>query len=395
LVGTTVVQAADTSAPGITDSTIRIGVTGALTGPVAALGAVAEGIRLRVTAANAAGGVTMADGKTRTIELEIRDDALDPQRTLSNVRKMVEQMEVFSLVGTAGTPNNQVIGRYLDQRGVPNLFMYSGVHELSDGRAWSLGLVPSLATEGAAFAEYLKANKPEAKVAVLYLNTETGLSFQAGLQATLSGSKVEIVAAQPVTSADPTVDTQLSTLKASGADTLVVITGPKQGAQAVRFARESGWNPTTLVSYIASSVASLKPAGLENARGVITTQFVKPVDSPFYAEDPGVIRYLADYEAVRPRFDKGDSMGLVGYLTGEALIRVLESMKRPTREAMMVAARNLDQVSLGLLLPGITLSTRGDSDIYPIESLQMFRFDGAHYMPVGGLISFDDTAPRH
>ena len=106
---------------------------------------------------------------------------------------------------------------------------------------------------------------------------------------------MQIVAAQPVTAVDPTIDTQMSNLKASGADTLVVITAPKQGAQAVRFAAESGWHPTTLVSYIASSVASLKPAGLSNAKGVITSQFVKSIDAPAYADDAGVQQYLAEY----------------------------------------------------------------------------------------------------
>lgn len=382
-------------ADSISDSTIKIGVSSPLTGPVAAVGGVAEGIKVRVAAANAAGGVKMGDGKTRTIELVVQDDALDPQRTMTNVRKMVEQGEVFSLVGIAGTPNNQAIGRYLDQRSVPNLFMYSGVHEMPAGRSWMIGLVPSFTTEAAAFAEHLKANKPEAKVALLYLNTETGQAFQAGLRTAIAGSKVQIVATQPVTSADPTIDTQLSTLRASGADTFIIIAGPKQGAQAVRFAAESGWNPTVMLSYIGSSVASLKPAGLANAKGVITSQFMKPVDGPLYADDPGVRKYVADYDAARPRFEKGDSNGQLGYLTGEALIRVLESMKQPTRPAMMEAARNLSKVDLGLLLPGITLSTNGDSDIYPIESLQLFRFDGEKYLPLGGLIAFEGKTPRH
>lgn len=386
--------AADKPAAGITDTSIKIGVTGALTGPVAALGAVVEGIKVRVAAANAAGGVKMGDGKTRTIELVVQDDALDPQRTMTNVRKMVEQSDVFALLGTAGTPNNQAIGRYLDQRAVPNLFMYSGVHEFTDGHAWMIGLVPSFTTEAAVFAEYLKANKPQAKIALLYVNTETGLSFQAGLRAALNGSKVQIVAAQPVTSADPTIDTQLSTLKASGADTLVTIAAPKQSAQAVRFAAESGWNPTTLVSYIGSSIPSLKPAGLSNAKGVITSQFSKPIDAAAYADDPAVRKYLADHDTARARFEKGDSMGQVGYITGEALIRVLEAMKQPSRPAMMEAARNLNKVSIGLLLPGITLTTKGDSDIYPIESLQLFRFDGEKYQPLGGLVSFEGKTPK-
>lgn len=385
--------AAQGPAPGVTDTAVKIGVTGALTGPVAAVGAIVEGIRVRVAAANAAGGVRMGDGKTRSIELVVQDDALDPQRTMTNVRKLVEQNGVYALVGTAGTPNNQAIGRYLDQRKVPNLFMYSGVHELADGRAWLIGLVPSFTTEAAVFADYLKKNKPDAKLALLYVNTETGQTFQAGLRTAIQGSRLQIVAAQAVTSADPTIDTQLSTLKASGADTLVVVAAPKQSAQAVRFAAESGWRPATLVSYIGASPPSLKPAGLANAKGVITSAFAKPVAAG--STDAAVRQYLADHAAAKARFDAGDSMGQIGYITGEALIRTLEAVKQPTRQALIDAAQNMNQVAVGLLLPGVTLSTKRDGgDIYPIESLQLFRFDGEQYQALGGLVSFEGRTPR-
>lgn len=380
--------------PGITDDTVTIGISGPLTGPVAALGAIADGVRTRTDPINAAGGVKMADGKTRKIELLVEDDGLDPQRTLTNVRKLAEREEVLAVVATAGTPNNQAIGRYITQRKVPNLFMYSGVHELA-GPESEIGFVPSFTTEAAVFAKYLLDNKPQAKIALLYLNTETGQTFQTALESAISGSGVTIVAAQPVTSADPTVETQLSTLKASGADTLVVITGPKQGAEAVRFATESGWKPTTLVSNIAASIASLKPAGLENAKGIITSQFLKQVDVVASGDDEGVKRFLADHTAAQSKFSTDDAVGQTGYAIGDALVKVLESMKAPTREAMMEAARNLDHVQLDLLLPGITLTTKSGKDVYPIESLQLFQFDGAAYQPLGDVVSFEGKTPKH
>ena len=124
----------------------------------------------------------------------IQDDAIDPQRTLANVRKMVEQTE--ALAGVSGTPNNQAIGRYVEQKKVPNLFMYSGVQELPEGPNWMLGLVPSFTTEAAVFAEYLKASKPDAKVALLFLNTETGQTFKAAFPNALKGSRLQIAAEQ-------------------------------------------------------------------------------------------------------------------------------------------------------------------------------------------------------
>ncbi|ASY66486.1 hypothetical protein SJ05684_b55040 (plasmid) [Sinorhizobium sojae CCBAU 05684] len=389
-----VARAQQSETPGVTDDVVKIGISGPLTGPVAAIGAIADGVRTKVDAVNAGGGVKMGDGKTRRIELLVEDDGLDPQRTLTNVRKLVEREEVFAVLATAGTPNNQAIGRYITQREVPNLFMYSGVHELA-GPEWEIGLVPSFTTEAAVFARYLVETKPQAKIALLYLNTETGQIFRKALEDAVSMSNIQIAAAQPVTSADPTVETQLSTLKASGADTLVVITGPKQGAEAVRFAAESGWKPTTLVSNIAASVASLKPAGLENAKGVITSQYLKQVNATAPGDDPGVTRYVADHQAAKARYSLDDALGQVGYATGDALVRVLQSMKAPTREALMETVRNLNGVELDLLLPGITLNTKSAEDVYPIESLQLFQFDGSAYQPLGKMISFEGRTPSH
>ncbi len=385
-------NAAEKPAQGLTDTSIRLGVSGPLTGPVAAVGAVAEGLKVKIAAVNAAGGVTMGDGKTRMIELIVQDDGFDPQRTLTNVRKMEERSGIFALVGISGTPNNEAIARYLDQHALPNLFMYSGVHELAAGRDWTVGLVPSFTTEAAAFAAWLRANKPAAKIALLYLNTETGQSFRAALAKAISGSSIALAADQPVTPTDPTVDTQMTNLRASGADTLVVIAAPRQGAQAVRVAAESGWRPTTMVSFIASSEASLRPIGLENAKGVLTSQFMQQVTEP--ATTRGMQSYLADYAAARPAFERGDTNGQIGYLTGEALISVLQRMKEPTRKAMIETARNMSATPLDLLLPGITLTTKAGSDIYPIESLQISRFDGKQYQPAGPIISFEGATPK-
>ncbi|MDP3669088.1 MAG: ABC transporter substrate-binding protein [Telluria sp.] len=387
-------HAQQTTAPGLTDTSIKIGVSAPMSGATAALGAIASGIELKVKAVNAAGGVKMADGKTRKIELVILDDAFEPQRTLTNVRKMVEGSGVFAVVGTAGTQQSQVLKPYLSQHSVPNLFVYSAVYEWGDETAnpWTIGLVPSFSTEAAIYAQYLKGAKPSAKVGLLYVNTDMGLNFQAGFKSAIAGSNISVVATQPTTPTDPTVDTQLNTLKASGADTLLIVTQPKQGAQAIRFAKESGWNPITIVSYAASSMPALKAAGFENAKGIHTAQFLKPITS--YPTDAGVLRYLGDYQKYEPRFDKGDNLGQVGYTTGEALVQVLQSMKQPTRRALMDAARNMSAVDLSLLLPGISLTTKAGNDSFPIESLSLFQFNGQDYGSGSRVISFEGKTPK-
>jgi len=387
-VGTVSARADQT--PGITDSTVKIGITGPLTGPVAVVGAVAEGIRARVEAANAKGGVKMSDGKTRKIELVIKDDMLDPQRTLANVREMVEQDKVFALVGTAATPNNVAIGRYIEQRKVPNVFMYSGVHKLNAPHE-EIGFVPAFSTEATSFATYLKNNKPAAKVAILYLNTETGETFMKAFDKAIEGSGVKVVDRQPVTSQDPTVETQLTALKASGADTLVIIAAPQQGGEAIRFQAESGWKPLTLVTNLSSAYPILQAVGLDNAKGIITSNFLKPIVSPEKTGDAGIDQYLDDIAAAKVNFVFANTIGQVGYATGDALVEALGQMKEPTRAALLETVFNIQKWDNPLLLDGIKLNTKAGSDIFPIEALQLYQFDGQKYVPVGKLLDFEGT----
>ncbi len=374
--------------PGVADDTIRIGVTGPLTGPVAVVGAVAEGIRARIEQVNAEGGVKMGDGKTRKIELVIEDDGLDPQRTLANVRKMVEQDEVFALVGTAATPNNLAIGRYINQKKVPNVFMYSGVHALN-APDWEIGFVPSFATEADSFAEYLKVGRPDAKVAFLYLNTETGEIFMKAFDRAIEGTSIRVVDRQPVTSQDPTVETQLNTLKASGADTLVIIAAPRQGGEAIRFQSESGWKPLTLVTNLSSAYPILQSVGLENAKGIITSDFLKPIVGDKKTDDKGIDLYLDAAAASKVNFNVANTIGQTGYAIGDALVQALEKLKEPTREELMKVVRNIDGWQNPLLPADIKITTKEGSDIFPIEALQLYQFDGQKYVPLGGTLDFE------
>lgn len=381
---------------GITDTSVKFGTIAPITGGVAAVGMIADGMDLKFKAVNEAGGVKMADGKTRKIELVITDDVNEPPRALTNTRRMVEQNEIFALAGVVGTIQNQVIKPYIQQRKVPNLFVYSGVYEFGNEKLnpWSTPLVPSFTTESAIYAEYLKKNRPEAKVAILFLNTDFGQNFLAGFKAAIAGSKITLTDAQPHNYSDPTVDTQLTNLKASGADTLLIATVPKPAAQAVRFGAESGWKPLTMITYAASSAVALRPAGIENLQGVITGQFMKPIESAAYANDNGVKRYVADYERFKPRFDRGDTLGQMGYTIAEAAVAVLQTMKQPTREAALEAARHMKGIELSLLLPGITLNTNGTEDPFPIEGMQLFAFKGESYVLAGEVISYEGKTPK-
>jgi ABC-type branched-subunit amino acid transport system substrate-binding protein len=380
---------------GITDTSIKLGTQAPMSGPVAVVGHEALGMKLKFDAVNAAGGVKMGDGKTRKIDFIIQDDANEPPRTVTNARRMVEQMGVFAFVGEVGTPQNQAIKPYLEQKHVPSIFIYSGIYEWGDESKspWGTMLVPSFTTEAAIYARYLEQYKPDAKVGILYINTDFGLNFLDGFKKAIEGTKIKLVASQSAATTDPTVDTQLTNLKAAGADTLLVAIAGKTVAQAIRFAHDTGWNPLTFVTYAGSSITTLKAAGLDKSVGVLTGQFVKPVGSPEFANDPGVKVYLDDHAKFKPAFDKNDSLGIMGYVTADAMIKVLERTKQPTREALLASARNLNGVELGLLYPGIKLNT-SKGDQFPIESMQLFRFDGKVYKPIGNLISYEGKTPK-
>src|SRR5215510_6809665 len=389
-------SSAAAQAPGITDESIKLGTQAPMSGVVAMIGMVAEGQKLKFDAINAAGGVKMGDGKTRKVELVIMDDANEPPRTVTNARRMAEQNKVFAFVGAVGTPQNQAIKAYTAQNKIPNIFIYSGIYEWGDEKQnpWGIGMVPSFTTEAAIYAKYLQEVKPDAKVAMLYLNTDFGQNFLDGFKHAIKDSKVTLTAAQSNANTDPTVDTQLTNLKASGADTLIVATAGKATAQSIRFAAESGWKPTVFVTYAASSVISLKAAGLDNSKGVLTGQFVKPVGSPEFDNDAGVRQYVADHERLKPRFNVNDSLGQMGYLMADGVVEVLKRMKEATREEMLAVARNMPGIELGLLYPGIKLTTKKGLDQFPIESMQLFQFDGAAYKPVGQLLNYEGKTPR-
>ena len=215
----------------------------------------------------------------------------------------------------------------------PNIFIYSGIYEWGDEKQnpWGIGMVPSFTTEAAIYAKYLQEHKPDAKVGMLYLNTDFGNNFLEGFKVAIKDSKITLAAAQSNANTDPTVDTQLTNLKASGADTLIVATAGKAAAQAIRFAAESGWKPTVFVTYAASSVISLKAAGLRIRRAC------SPASSSSRSDLR--LRQRSRREAVRGRLRKVRrasiariSLAQMGYLMADGVVKVLEQMKTPTRE---------------------------------------------------------------
>jgi branched-chain amino acid transport system substrate-binding protein len=288
-----------------------------------------------------------------------------------------------------GTASNTAIQKYMNAKKVPQLFINSGATKWNDPQhfPWTLGGLPSYQSEARIYAQYLLKNHPQGKVGVLYQNDDYGKEYLKGLKDGLHGN-MPIVAEMPYEVSDPTVDSQIVTLKTSGADVFLDVTTPKFAAQAIKKAAEIGWKPVHLLNNISSSVgAVLKPAGLDNARGILTTTPAKDPTDPVWKDDAGYKEWLAFMNKYYPDADKTSVFPVVSYLEAQTLVQVLRQCGDDlTRENVMKQAANLKDLELGMLLPGIRINT-GPNDFAPIKQMQMQRFNGTNWELFGPVMT--------
>jgi branched-chain amino acid transport system substrate-binding protein len=250
-----------------------------------------------------------------------------------------------------------------------------------------MGWQPDYQREARIYAEYLLKNHPQGKIGILYQNDDSSKDYLKGLKDGLNG-KMPIVAEMPYEVSDPTIDSQLVTLKASGADIFFNRATPKFAAQAIRKVAELGWKPVHLLNNVSNSVGSvLKPAGLDNARGVLSTNYVKDPTDPTWKDDPALKEWLVFMDKYYPSGDKTSSATVYGYLAAQTLVQVLKQCgDNLTRENVMKQAASLKNVELPMLLPGIKINT-GPNDFAPIKQMQMERFNGETFELFGPVMS--------
>lgn len=383
--------------PGITDSEVTLGGIYPLSGPASAYGTIAKAVEGCLKNTNEQGGVEMGDGKTRTIKLVVEDDGYAPDRAVAASRKLVEQEQVFALFNTLGTPSNTAIWDYTNQQKIPQFFVATGAGQWGadvDSHSWTIGWQLPYPTEAAIYAHWLGENHPDAKVAVLYQNDDYGKDYLDGFKKAIEGSKITIVEEQSYEVSDPTVDSQVTNLSGTDADVFFNITTPKFAAQAIKKAGELGWKPVQLLNSVSASITSvIQPAGFENAQNIVTATYIKDPSDPQWADDEAMTEYkelIKKYTDVDPN----NSFGVYGFAVCESLVKVLEQTEAPTREALMDAVRNMDGIEIGLLLPGITLTTSGSEDGYPIETGQVSKFVKDRFELQGDPISFEGKTPK-
>ena len=369
---------------GVTDDTIKIGHTNPYSGPASSYSVIGKLQQAYFAMVNREGGI-----KGRQIDFISLDDGYSPPRTVEQVRKLVEQEQVAFTFNTLGTPTNSAIHRYMNAKKVPHLFLATGASKWGQPEKypWTMGFQPTYDVEGEIYANYVLNTVENPKIAVLYQNDDYGKDYRDGFLRGL-GDRVDelVVKMLPYEVTDPTVDAPILELAATGANVFFNISIPKFAAQAIKKACEIGWKPLHLLNNVSSSVSStLKPAGLDCSKGLITAQYLKDPTDPQWIDDEGYKEWLNFMKTEMPSADIGDANYSFSYSASKLLHYMLETCEDWSRPGIMGCAANLKDVELPMLLPGITVNT-SSTDFYPIQAEQLSEFDGEKWALFGEVI---------
>jgi branched-chain amino acid transport system substrate-binding protein len=376
--------------PGASDTEIKIGQTVPFSGPASAYATIGKAQAAYFNMINEQGGVN-----GRKINLIQYDDAYSPPKAVEQVRKLVESDEVLLTFQIIGTPSNAAVQKYLNVKKVPQLFAATGASKFTDPKnfPWTLGFNPNYFVEGRIYGQYILKEYPNAKIGVLYQNDDLGRDYLNGIKAGLGDKAATMIVAETsyeVT--DPTIDSQILKLKASGADLMFSASTPKFAAQAIKKNAELGWKPVHILDINATSVgAVMQPAGLEASKGVISVNYGKDPLDPTWKDDPGMKKYLDFMAKYYPEGDKNSSFNAYGYSTAQLMVHVLKQCGDDlTRENVLRQATNLKNVQLDLALPGI-VGTTTPNDYRVNKQLQMMKFNGERWELFGPIL--EDTSP--
>ncbi|HEX3501231.1 MAG TPA: ABC transporter substrate-binding protein [Stellaceae bacterium] len=370
--------------PGVTDTEIKLGTTSPYSGPASAYGVYGQAQTAYFQMINEQGGIN-----GRKLEFITLDDGYSPPKAVEQVRKLVEQDEVLLIFQPLGTPSNSAIQQYLNAKKVPQLFVATGASKWGDPQhfPWTMGWQPSYQTEAKIYAKYVLQDKPDAKIGILYQNDDFGKDYLKGIKDGLGDKAAKMIVSEvsyEVT--DATVDSQIVTLKGSGADVFFNITTPKFAAQAIRKAYDVDWHPLQLLTNVSISVGSvLTVAGLEKGVGIITADYRKDPVDPQWQDDPAMKEWRAFMAKYYPEGDIKDNSNVYGYTVAQTLVQTLKQCGDTlTRENVMKQAASLD-MSPGLLAPGVKINTSA-TDFYPIKQMRLQKFDGKSWVPFGTAI---------
>ena len=374
------------NAPGVTDTEIKFGQTMPYSGPLSSYGVIGRAEAAYFRMINDAGGIN-----GRKLNFISLDDAYSPPKTVEQTRRLVEEEHVAFLFGSLGSVTNIAVMPYLNENKIPQLFPAGGADMFTDPvkYPWSLGFSTANATEGKIIVKQILATKPDAKIALLYQDDTLGHNFLNGIHDGLGVAHAGMmVKEESFKASDPTVDSQIATLQASGADTLIIIATPKAAAQAIRKSYDLGWNADRYLFSGASSIqGTLKPAGLDKSKGLLSAFYFKDFTDPHWKDDPGVKEYSAFADKYLSAADRTGSAAPAGFSAAILMVQVLKQCGDDlSRDNIMRQALSLKNISLPFMLPGATINTSPDNR-YPMRQMQFARFNGENWEMIGDLLS--------
>jgi branched-chain amino acid transport system substrate-binding protein len=371
---------------GASDTEIKIGNIMPYSGPASSYGVIGKTEQAYFNKINAEGGIN-----GRKINFISYDDAYSPPKTVEQARKLVESDEVLLIFNSLGTPPNSAIQKYMNMKKVPQLFVATGATKWNDPKEfpWTMGWQPSYQSEARIYAKYILKQKPDAKIGILYQNDDYGKDYLKGFKDGLGPNGVKlIVAEESYETTEPTIDSQLVKLKASGADVFFNASIPKFAAQAIKKAAEVEWKPLQFLNSVSSSIgATIKPAGFDAAQNIITSAYLKDPTDPQWKTDPGMKTFNAFLDKYYPEANRNDAFVVYGYTVAQTMVYVLKQCGDDlTRENVMKQAADIKNLSLDGLLPGITIKTSA-TDFAPIEQLRLQKLEGETWHLFGDIIS--------
>jgi branched-chain amino acid transport system substrate-binding protein len=387
VLGTGAANAVDT--PGVTATEIKIGNTSPYSGPASTYGVLGKLETAFFGMVNEKGGVS-----GRKINYISLDDAYTPPKTMEQARRLVEEDQVAFLFATLGTPTNSAIVRYMNQKKVPHLFLATGADKWGDYKQYpyTIGWQPSYRTEAQIYGKYILKEKPNGKVALLYQNDDFGKDYLLGLKDVLGDKFDKMVTVQTYEATDATIDSQLNTLKATGADVLVVAALPKMSAQSIRKVHDLDWHPMFLMSNVSVSVgAVMNPAGPENGIGIVSGAYLKDSSDPRWANDPGMNEWRAFMNKYMPGADQTDNNYISSYAFSYTMWHVLKKCGDDfSRENIMKQANSVQDLEIPVLLPGLKVNT-SPTNHHPVLGMQLMRWDGKTWVLFGDVIQGDPS----
>jgi branched-chain amino acid transport system substrate-binding protein len=370
---------------GATDAEIKLGNIMPYSGPASAYGVIGKTEEAYFKKINAEGGIN-----GRKINFISYDDGYSPPKAVEQARKLVESDEVLFIFNPLGTPSNSAIQKYMNVKKVPQLFVATGAAKWNDAKdfPWTMGWQPSYQVEARIYAKYLLKEKPDAKIAIMYQNDDFGKDYLKGLKEGLGAKASMLIAEESYETSEPTIDNHIVKLKASGADVFLNIATPKFAAQAIKKVAEIEWKVLHIVTNVSSSIgAVIKPAGFENAQGILSATYAKDASDSQWDNDPGMKKFNAFLEKYYPEGNKQDANVIYGYGVAQTMVKVIEMCgDNLTRENVMKQAASLKDFVPDTMLPGVKINTSA-TDFAPIEQLQMQRFKGEKWDLFGDIIS--------